>query len=173
MNNKEEMINKARKRAMDYFKTGMNCAECVFQAIIDLGLVDLPPSIIALATGFGGGMGLSGNNCGALSGAILAVSSIHGRKPLEKGTLEERISQLNGPEGLYRLFNQIPNTFQDKFGEVSCAKLLEPFQWHSREQAKFCQNLIGEAAALATYWAQVGLEEGYQHPFRRNVGGYK
>ncbi|MFZ7103707.1 MAG: C-GCAxxG-C-C family (seleno)protein [Peptococcaceae bacterium] len=172
--NNEELIKAAREKARDYFKTGMNCAECVLKAVLDLGLSDLPPSVIALATGFGGGIGLSGNNCGALSGAILAVSSVHGRtNPLAGEKIADRIEQLNGEQGVYRLFNQIPKTFQEKFGEVNCGQLVKDFQWHSREQGKFCQDLIGEGAAIAVYWILAGSQEGYGYPFGPNVGGYR
>jgi len=141
------------------------------QSAIDSGLIkDLPPQIIALATGFGGGIGLTGNTCGALNGATLVVSSIHGRKnPLAKSTAKERVLELNGEQGVYRLFNNLPRQFKEKFGDVNCAKLVEPFQWHSKERKKMCQTLIGEGAALAMYWALTGIEEGFSQSFGFNV----
>ena len=169
---RDEIVKRTRERAKDYFKTGMNCTECVFQAVYDEGLSNLPPQVIALATGFGGGMGLTGNNCGALTGAILAASSVHGRpNPHEKESPKERILQLIGEKGRYRLFNIIPHRFKAEFGEIDCAKLVEPFEWESKGRRELCQNLIGEGAALAIFWILEGLEKGYGMPFGDNVAG--
>jgi len=62
----EEIIAKVKARARNNFKTGMNCAECVFEAILPHLDVNLPPETMCVMTGFGGGVGLFGDTCGAL-----------------------------------------------------------------------------------------------------------
>ncbi|HSW36006.1 MAG TPA: C-GCAxxG-C-C family protein [Candidatus Limnocylindrales bacterium] len=170
--NRDEMVCQAKEQAEAYYKTGMNCSECVLKAVLDAGISDLPLQVVALATGFGGGIGLSGNNCGALAGAIMAVGSVHGRKnPHERDEVPERVNQLQGEEGLYRLFNNIPRSFKEKFGAVNCSELVQSYSWQSKERSIFCKEVIGEAAAIAMHWLLVGLEQGYRHPYGENVAG--
>jgi hypothetical protein len=44
--------------AKQNFRNGLNCAESVLKAIMDTEVTDFPSEIVAVATGFGGGMGL-------------------------------------------------------------------------------------------------------------------
>ncbi len=149
-------IDAAKQRARDNFSSGYNCAECVVEAV--LGTVDtgLPPNIWKLATGFGGGIGLYGDTCGALAGAVVSVSAIHGREALPEG--EDRRTRIAGSRrqlyvdpGLYRIFNRVPNWFADRYGHTLCRELTA--RWHAdwlcREHALFCREIINETAGLA------------------------
>ena len=79
--NKEEFINQAKENARQNFREGLNCAESVVEAVIRTGIIkDFPPEVVALSTGFGGGIGQYGATCGALIGATIAVGCMHGRK---------------------------------------------------------------------------------------------
>jgi C_GCAxxG_C_C family probable redox protein len=81
-----DMMSKAKDNAKQNYRTGLNCAESALRAIIDTGIIDFPSEIVASATGFGGGIGLSGNNCGGLTGGIMAIGAVHGRRvPMKKG----------------------------------------------------------------------------------------
>ena len=48
---------------------GYNCAECVTEAVLTFVETGLPPEVKKMATGFGGGVGLFGDTCGAVAGA--------------------------------------------------------------------------------------------------------
>ena len=56
---KEEKIEEIRQRARKNFSLGYNCAECVTEAVLSLVDTGLPPAVKKVATGFGGGIGLS------------------------------------------------------------------------------------------------------------------
>jgi C_GCAxxG_C_C family probable redox protein len=112
----EEMKERARQAAKNYFKNGPNCAESVYLALVDVGLIDFAPESVALATPFGGGMGLYGGTCGALVAAIMGVGAVHGRRRPTEGTMQEIIDGLYGNPGRYRFINQIPHRFAEKFG---------------------------------------------------------
>jgi C_GCAxxG_C_C family probable redox protein len=120
---KEEMKEKVKALAKENFKKGPNCAESVYLALIEAGLVDLAPETVALATPFGGGMGLSRGVCGALVAAIMGVGAVHGRSQPIQGSMQEIIDKLYGNPGLYRFFNQMPHAFEEKFGSTRCAIL--------------------------------------------------
>jgi len=112
-----------------------------------LSLVDtgLPPEVKKVATGFGGGIGLYGDTCGAVVGAVLAVSAVHGRSSLPEGEGKEAAmkskEQLYGKPGLYRLFNIILNRINEKYGKTLCRDFTT--QWQS---SWLCRDLITEAA---------------------------
>ena len=77
---KEEIIAKTEEQAKNYFKQGLNCSECVLRAYMDTHEIGLPDEAITLCTGFGGGMGHTQNNCGAVSGAVMAFGCVAGRR---------------------------------------------------------------------------------------------
>ena len=149
-------IECARQRARENFSSGYNCAECVAEAVFATLDTGLPADSWKLATGFGGGIGLYGDTCGALAGAILAVSAVHGRSTLPKGenrrdTLALSRRQLYVEPGLYRVFNQIPNWFLKQYGHTLCRELTAKWHadWLCREHALFCREIITEAAGMA------------------------
>jgi C_GCAxxG_C_C family probable redox protein len=176
---KEEKIEAIKQRAKKNFSLGYNCTECVTEAVMAFVETGLPPEAKKMATGFGGGVGLFGDTCGAVTGAILAVGAVHGRSTLPEGEGKEAVKkaadQLYGQPGLYRLFNQIPNRLQEKFGATLCRELTTPWQttWLCREHALFCRDLITEAAGLAAEMALSDRDELASKSFGKNVENLK
>lgn len=165
-----DLISQAKENAKHNYLNGLNCAESVLKSIIDTGIIDFPPEIVALATGFGGGMGLTGNNCGALTGGVMAIGAVHGRRdPMEK-QFKDGIKQLYGNPGLYRLFNAFPHQFKEKFGSVDCKKINKNCtDWQDEERRKRCLNIAIETAGLAIEFILKGKNEGYTQPFGINM----
>jgi len=172
---KEEKIEAIKQRARKNFSLGYNCAECVTEAVLTLIDTGLPPEAKKMATGFGGGVGLYGDTCGALTGAIMAVGAVHGRSSLPEGEGKEAVKkaadELYGKPGLYRLFNQIPNQFLEKYGNTCCRDLTTKWHdsWLCRDHALYCRELITDAARLAAELAMTGREEAASRPFGTNV----
>jgi len=169
----EEMIARVREKARANFKTGLNCAECVFEAFISVVDVELPHETMCTMSGFGAGGGLFGDNCGALVGAFAALGAIYGRRqmPPDFKTGKE---ELYGNPGLYRLFNRLPNEFKQRFGSTQCRVLTEKWHqdWHCKERALFCRELIIDAAGLAAEMAvPKDLARWGSLDFRENVEG--
>jgi len=64
---------------------GYNCAETVLGAVATAMGAD--PAPLRIATGFGGGVGRTGDICGAVTGAVMALGWIKGRtRPDDKET---------------------------------------------------------------------------------------
>jgi len=172
---KDKKVIEIKERARGNFSLGYNCAECVFDAVISTLNTGLPEEVKKMATGFGGGVGLYGDTCGAISGAVMAVGAIHGRKGLPEGEGKERLrksaAQLYGKPGLYRLFNQIPNKIKEKYGQTLCRELAGKWQdqWLCRDHALFCREVIATAAEIAAELALSNLEESSSRPFGSNV----
>jgi C_GCAxxG_C_C family probable redox protein len=173
---KEEKIEAIKQRARKNFSLGYNCAECVTEAVLALVDTGLPPEIRKIATGFGGGIGLYGDTCGALTGAVIAVGCVHGRDALPEGNDPKEVAkksgqQLYGNPGLYRLFNQIPNKFHAKHGATCCRDLTSKWQgqWLCRDHALFCRDLIGDAAVIAVELILTDWKSAASQPFGKNL----
>ncbi|AEB08833.1 C-GCAxxG-C-C family protein [Desulfobacca acetoxidans] len=147
----EEIIARVRQRAVDNFKSGLNCAESVFTAVLAELEGDLSPEVMCVVTGFGSGGGLFGGTCGSLNGAIAALGLVYGRRQPPDGTLEEKRAQLYGNPGLYRIYNRLSNVFQERFGTTLCREITQPWrgQWFTRDRLKQCLKTVSFMAEKA------------------------
>ena len=173
---KEEKIEEIRQRARKNFSLGYNCAECVTEAVLSLVDTGLPEDAKKLATGFGGGIGLYGDTCGALVGAVMAVGAVHGRPALPEGEDKKAVmmkatKELYGKPGLYRIFNQIPNLFREKYGQTLCRELTKKWQseWLCRDHALHCREIITDSAGIAAGLILEDKEKLASKPFGQNV----
>jgi C_GCAxxG_C_C family probable redox protein len=171
----QEKIEEIKQRARKNFSLGYNCAECVTEAVLSLIETGLPSEVKKLATGFGGGIGLYGDTCGALVGAVMAVSAVHGRSSLPEGEGKEAMmkskEQLYGKPGLYRLFNQVPNRFKARNGHTLCRELTSKWQsnWLCRDHALFCREVITGSAEIAAALILSDKTDSASKPFGENV----
>lgn len=148
----DEYKEKIKNDSRNYYREGLNCSECVFKSFLDLGISGFSQEVVALSSGFGGGIGMTKNTCGAVLGASLSVAATKGRKnPLSKETAEERIEELTD---IYSTFNELINEFTEKYGTILCKELTSCYSdWHSKERRKGCQDIIGYASTLAIKYA--------------------
>lgn len=169
-------IEQIKDRARKNFSKGYNCAECVLEAVLATVDTGLPSAVLKMATGFGGGVGLYGDTCGAITGAVLAVGAVHGRTDLPEGDDRKVVAkaaakELYGNPGLYRLFNQIPNTMVQKYGNTLCREICHQWkdQWLCRDHALHCREIITDAAELAGKLICSDREKIASEPFGLNV----
>jgi C_GCAxxG_C_C family probable redox protein len=150
----DDIVARVKERARSNFKTGLNCAECVFEAVLSQIDTGLPLETMCVMTGFGAGGGLFGDGCGSLVGAMAALGAVYGRRQIPTDYKVGK-EELYGNPGLYRLFNRLPNEFKKRFGSTQCRELCEPWRqnWHCREKALFCRQLVVEMAGLAAEMA--------------------
>lgn len=64
------------KRASRYMSEGYTCAESVLRAVSDEYGIEMNQPHVAMT--FGGGMGLMGDTCGAMTGAVMAIGLVKG-----------------------------------------------------------------------------------------------
>ena len=148
----EALAEQAAQNAMNHFKHGLTCAECVFKGFLDLGLTDFPPEIVALSSGYGGGMGATYHTCGAVNGGMLAIGTMQGRKnPYALETFEERVDELNHEgTGVYPRHGVYVKGVFKEWGTIDCRDLCINFDFHSKERARNCKQIIGYCAREAT-----------------------
>lgn len=138
-----------KETAKDYFANGYNCAQSVFLTFKDSHKIDTETAG-RLVNCLGGGISKTGNICGALSSACLAMSAKCGKKdPSEP----ERQAQT------YENTQAIIDGFKTEFGSTACPDLLgydlaDPEQFQAAVDANafqnICQKYVQCAAELAS-----------------------
>ena len=114
-----------------YHEKGCNCCQSVLCTLGEYTGLD-EPTAVALGCGFGGGM-LSGNVCGAVTGAMMALGAActSGADPAKEK-----------PNGV-RLCKELQKRFQAEFGTMLCAEILRA-NGHA-----ICDRCIAFAAGAA------------------------
>ena len=176
----KDKIAMVKDRARKNFSKGYNCSECVMEAVLECIETGLPKETLKLATGFGGGVGLFGDTCGAITGGVMALGAVHGRCQLPEGkdrkeTLQNASKQLYGNPGLYRLFNQLPNMVKEKYGETLCREIASQWkdQWLCRDHALHCRDIITDVAEFVAELILGDKSENCSKPFGSNVENLK
>ena len=149
----QKKADKAEQRARQYFREGLNCSECVLRSFLDVNDIDLPDEIIALASGYGGGMGQTRNTCGAINGAMLAIGTVRGRRnPFAVPDTEGRIKEVRE---VYKPFRAFIEHLQEEYGTLNCMELSAPWKddFGGKPRKKNCQKIIGHCAALAVEYS--------------------
>ncbi len=101
-------------RAGELFKSGFNCSQAVFTAFKQDSIDE--KTALKLSTIFGAGVAAQGAGvCGAVSGALMAISLKHGRENLEA---------VDAKTKTYELGRQFMAKFEEENGSVMCEKLL-------------------------------------------------
>ena len=138
-------ISSAKSIAEENYSSGLYCAESVVQAIANTYEIenDLLPK---MATAFCSGMSRTSGTCGALTGAILGVSAIHGRSNSDESV-----------EKAYKATQKLVAEFESEFGNKNCRELLGSDLGTPEGQSKFrkenlntrCHGYTIRAAELA------------------------
>lgn len=96
------------------FKAGFSCSQAVFAAFAPEFGVERETAL-KLAAGLGGGMGRTGQTCGAVSGGLLVLGLQHGNTdPQDKAAKEKA----------YALAREFIARFKARNGAVLCPELL-------------------------------------------------
>jgi C_GCAxxG_C_C family probable redox protein len=140
------MQTRTSEKAVELFDSGFNCAEAVLFALSQK--FNQKSSLIPrIATGFGAGVGRSGQTCGALSGAVMAIGLLKG---CDKG--EEEREKRNAA---YVNVRQMIEDFEKEFGSNQCRMLTQcDLQTHEGQEKyrheelrkKLCSKLVGWCA---------------------------
>jgi C_GCAxxG_C_C family probable redox protein len=105
--------NETLKLAESYAGQGFLCSESCLMALVESQGVK-SPLIPRIATGFGAGIGRSGETCGAVTGAVMGLGIRYGRDKAE--SVKDRRPYWYATELLER--------FKEEHGELDCPALL-------------------------------------------------
>ncbi|WP_181391822.1 C-GCAxxG-C-C family protein [Methanospirillum lacunae] len=102
------------QEAVDLLAEGYSCSQSVFSVYAKEYGLD-PALARKISTGFGGGIGRTGNMCGAVSGAILVLGLANGMNSLQEPEWREKS---------YSLDKEFIEKFISRFGSIQCPDLL-------------------------------------------------
>jgi C_GCAxxG_C_C family probable redox protein len=125
------------EKALAYFNGGFNCSQAILSAYSPRYGLDAELAQ-RIACGFGAGMGRLGETCGAVTGAYMLISLIHG---------DDR-------ERTYELVREFSKRFIEHNGSTECRTLLNvdlitgDAEFASRQVAKICPNMVKDAAEI-------------------------
>ena len=70
-----------RTRAEEYYRNGeFYCSEAVVKSVVEQFEGEVPPYVVAMASGFPVGIGGAECTCGAISGGVMAIGYFSGRE---------------------------------------------------------------------------------------------
>jgi C_GCAxxG_C_C family probable redox protein len=124
------------QKTFTYFHSGFNCAESILKTFMELYSKEPDPSMIKFASGFGGGIGGSHcETCGALTGGIIALDWLFGRK-----------DPSDDKQKVYSLSAEFRNQFLKKNNSTNCQKILDMME---KQDIKLdCKKLTADAAGI-------------------------
>ena len=159
----DEISNKALERAKQYELENADCAQCIIAGVFEALEIE-NDDVFRAASGFMDGVGLTGDGqCGALSGGVMAISYLFGRR---KEDFSNRAKLIKASILSKKLHDQ----FVEKHGTCRCAdiqtklagrffNLYDPAETELAVKAGLpdkCSTLTGEVARMAT---RIILEE--------------
>jgi C_GCAxxG_C_C family probable redox protein len=103
-----------KQKAIDLFKQQLNCSQAVFTAFRQTDKLD-EATALKLATVFGAGVACTGGTCGAVTGALMAISMKHGRGD---------VASVDAKVRTYQLGRRFMDEFARQNGSCVCAELL-------------------------------------------------
>lgn len=101
-------------KASDTFAQGYSCSQAVLSARCERYGLD-QKTALTIAAGFGGGMGRTGNSCGAVTGAI-AIIGLHAGSDKARDT--------EAKENTYKMVRKFVSGFEEMFGSINCTELI-------------------------------------------------
>lgn len=115
-------------KAVDYFLNGNSCSESIVLGAADKGWID--DDILALATPFSGGLS-SGCLCGAVSGSMLVIGYLYGKK-----------NKFNNPVIARELAKKFMKSFKDVHKATCCRVLSRGTEPGTPERKQHCTNFV-------------------------------
>jgi C_GCAxxG_C_C family probable redox protein len=113
MINNRIMMNRI-DRAVESFKSGFSCSQAVCYVFAeDLGLDR--ETALRVSGGFGGGMGHTGQTCGAVTGAVIAIGLKYGKVDAD----DNRAKEIT-----YEKVQELKRRFCELHGSILCEDLL-------------------------------------------------
>jgi C_GCAxxG_C_C family probable redox protein len=122
------------QKTFSNYQSGFHCAEAILKTFVELYGKKPDPGIIKCASGFGGGIGGSNcETCGALTGGIIAIGWLYGRK--DPGDDKRKVFSLSA---------EFRTLFLKKYGATNCKKLLDLLG--EQENKLKCKKMTVDAA---------------------------
>lgn len=139
---REVSIDKVKTDAEDLFRNGgFYCSEAVVASIRENLAPEMPPELVAAASGFPVGVGRSKCMCGAVSGAVLCLGYLFGRSAPSSPADPQS-------QNCMKLANELQESFRQNHRGVLCCHIhTGGMDMASGEHKDQCVLFTGEMAA--------------------------
>ncbi len=135
-------MSERSERAVELFKDGFNCSQAVVGAFAkDIGLDE--KTAMKISAGFGGGVGRTGEICGALSGVSIVAGMLY-------GAVDGRDAESKAHT--YEEIQRVLKAFKEKYVFVTCRELKNPPKNDENGisyKRRPCINIVEDAVLLA------------------------
>jgi C_GCAxxG_C_C family probable redox protein len=135
-------LQKTREEAERLFREGsFYCSEAVVASIRATVAPEMPEALIAAASGFPLGVGMSQCICGAVSGGVIALGYFFGRTSPSTPADPKSVNAIT-------LAGELQKSFRDAHKGVLCCHVhLKGLELGSAEHKSQCKGFTGEMAA--------------------------
>lgn len=140
-------MSKKQDMAVETFRSGFNCAQSVLSTFSDFLEMD-QEQLKSVSVGFGGGMGMQMETCGAVTGAYMVFSIYASKKTDDNAVAKAESAQL---------IRDFSKRFADIEGSTSCKTLMgvdlltEEGMQEAKDKGLFdkvCAKCVGTAAGI-------------------------
>ena len=141
------MINKTSDKAIELFRSGLNCSQAVLTAYSDKLNIDKTLAL-GVACGFGAGMGRIQETCGAVTGSFM-VLGVHACR-LYTGNKERKEVTYSLVQEFSKQFKKINGT-TDCIGLLNCDLKTEEGNRFAKEHNLFgtvCEKCISDSISI-------------------------
>ncbi len=132
-----EGLPEATALALRYFRNGLYCSEAVLRAFNEVYELGFSPDDYKISTGFGSGLGESGCCCGAVTGCVMVLGLVAGRR---KNYESERIS--------FSATRELHDRFRTIHKAMCCRVLTRNVKWNSAEHKIQCEQYVIDATKI-------------------------
>ncbi|MBC9786591.1 C-GCAxxG-C-C family protein [Heliobacterium chlorum] len=141
------MKSKVVEKSVQYFKEGLYCSEAILKAFNEEYNLGLNDEFMRIATGFGAGLGASKCLCGSLTGGVMVLSVVKGRKSADE-------SEAPSFESAAKLHDE----FRREFNATCCRVLTRPVEWGTPEHHQYCVQFVEKATELTEEILSEGIQ---------------
>ncbi len=139
LHERQALVQRAVDLATEHFqRDGFNCAESALYGVAKAFALPATDDVLRTATPFGGGIGLAGCTCGALSGAVMALGLALGRTTADA---DQKTRAYTHAGRLWR-------RFVERAGGEDC-RLINTLGFKHPDHRTFCGRFVAIAAELA------------------------
>jgi C_GCAxxG_C_C family probable redox protein len=145
--NRAEFVEDLKRKAYETEVKYHGCAQATLKPFLDIFEIN-DPSVMMAASPFAGGLALTGHNCGALTGGLIVLGLVFGRRDITEG-MEGILTGLRPMRKLVRYF-------EGKQGTVDCREItrtdvadpVKSAEYFDHGGLERCAHLIAEVAGF-------------------------
>lgn len=152
--NENKVKKKKEEIALEYFKSGLNCAQSVLLSYSEDFNIE-ENLALSITCGFGAGMGRLQETCGAVSGSFMVLGMY---------SCQKKFDEMDEETLVYSLIQKFSRKFKSIYGSMDCGSLLkcdlktadgQRYYKNNNLNERVCQKCVNDSIRIV----QVLIEE--------------